>query len=331
MSTYEAQLEQLQAAILLSSAESLFKSAMESSSSSLSDPRSIKDELAYLKEFCSKLKFQYLEQETRDKFLRLLFLEDTQEVLVEKLDQIVKDNVSLKSALKQLKSEMMSVLERSEAMTEEVLALSASYDSRKAEVSEALAGVESLQSELDSLLKDPENENHVTLFNVKRLIDTEDIGLNEAISIAESTVAQESQALSDLKLAVARASAETTAQEKLTSSLSEQLEKLQSLVDAESQKPAQDVDPEQEYAQWLRELNLTVSKFVPVNVEVKKSNEDSILTIGSAKLTLDKQLNVIECSLGTSGTLAEINCAEGPKKFWKLLLFLSEMIFAESS
>lgn len=328
MSTFESRLEELNNETLLASAESIFKSTIESSSSNLTDPRQIKEEIAFLKEFCSKLKFQYLEQETRDKFLRLLLTEDGHDVSADNLDQIVKENVALKNALKQLKTEMESVLEKSDAMAEEVVSLHRSYNSRRAEVDEALAGVDSLQKELDALLQDPDNENHVALFNVKRLIDTEDIGLNEAISIAETAVTLESQVLSELERAVERTKDEHSTKNKFITNLKESLARLQALVDQEALRPKKDIDPEQAYAQWLRELNSMIEKFVPVQVEVESKNDFNVLKVGLTHLKLDRHLNILECSHSkvTTTTITEINCSDNNAKFWKLSRLLSQII-----
>lgn len=331
MSTFESRLENMNSEILLASAEAIFKSAMDSLSSSLKDPRGIKEELVYVKEFCSKLKFQYLEQETRDKFLRILLTENAHHVSADQLDEIVKENINLKNALKLLKTEMESVLKTSEVMADEVIALNQTLESRRLEVDEALAGVDTLQNELDALLKDPENENHVALFNVKRLIDTEDIGLNEAIEIAESAVNLELLVLTDLDRAVERARDEEASKQKLIGGLQESLARLQRLVNEEAVREKKDVDPEQEYAQWLRELNSMVDKFVPVKVEVESQDGANVLRIGLSSLVLDGELNILRCSspLVTLVAIADVNCAEDKAKFWKLSRLLSHIILAE--
>lgn len=328
---YQARLEHIHSEILLSQAESIFKSAVDSSSSSLSDPRAINEELAYLKEFCSKLKFQYLEQETRDKFLRLLLIEDTHNVPAEELDRIVQENVELKQVLKQRKTEMENVLEKSEAMAEDVIGLSKSYTSRHKEVDEAIAGVADLQDELDVLLKDPNNENHVTLFNVKRLIDTEDIGLDQAIEIAETAVLLEKQTLADLETALERANGEPATKNTIIANLQESLARLQALVEQEEQKPKLEIDPDQAYAQWLRDVNSKIEKFVPSHIEIESGASGNVLRVGDTELRLDKKMNIVECSNSsvTSRSIAEVNFAEEPRKFWKLSQLLSQIIFEE--
>lgn len=329
-STFKARLAELGNDTLLASAESIFKSTAESSSLTLTNPRGIKEELAFLKEFCYKLKFQYLEQETRDKFLRHLLMEDTHNVSVDELDQIVKANVELKHALKELKTEMDTVVEQSESLAEEVIDLQRAYSARRLEVDEALAGVDSLQKELDGLLQDPENENHVTLFNMKRLIDTEDIGLNEALEIAEAAVSLESQVVAELDRSVDRAKGEHSAKEKVVASLQDSLSRLQVQLDKEALKPKQDIDPQQAYAQWLREVNSMMEKFIPVRMEIETENKTSVLAIGTTKISLDESLSIVACSNRnrSSQAITEIDCADHTTKFWKLSRFLSEIIFA---
>ncbi|SGZ50743.1 CIC11C00000002403 [Sungouiella intermedia] len=339
MDSYQARIEDLNSDILLSQAENIFRTTIDSSSSNLSDPRGIGEELAYLKEFCSKLKFQYLEQETRDKFLRLLLIEDNHNVSDEELDRIVKENVELKQALKQLKSEMENVLESSESTAEDVVKLSQAYQSRRTEVDQALADVENLQNELDSLLKVPENENHVTLFNVKRLIDTEDIGLDQAIEIAENEVVLEKGALSDLTGAIERAQDEVSTKDTFIANLLESLARLQTLVEQEEQKPKQKIEPKQAYAQWLRDLNSMVEKFVPIEIKIDMEKEggsggattSTTISIANTKLKIDRQMNILQCTNPkvTSRLIAEVNCAEEDRKFWRLSQLLSEIIFEQ--
>lgn len=328
---FQARIDNLHNDILLSQAESIFKATVDSSSSSFNDPRGIQEELTYFKEFCSKLKFQYLEQETRDKFLRLLLTEGNPNVPAEELDRIVQENVELKLILKQRKTEMESVLEKSEAMAEEVIALSESYTSRRKEVEETLAGVADLQNDLDLLLKDPENENHVTLFNVKRLIDTEDIGLEQAIEIAEAEVALGRKTLADLDSAVERANSEPTIKNKIIANLEESLARLQALVEQEEKKPKQEIDPEQAYAQWLRDVNSNIEKFVPVPIEIESGPASNALKIGDTRMILDKQMNILECSNPsvTSRAIAEVNFAEENRKIFRLSQLLSQMIFRD--
>lgn len=328
MATLKARLAELGNETLLTSAETIYKTSIESTSLTLSNPRGIKEELQFLKEFCSKLKFQYLEQESRDKFLRELLMDGTREISPLDIDRITEENVELKLALKQLKNEMASIIEQSEKQAEEVIDLHKQFSARYEEVDRTLAGVDELQRELDELLQEPQNENHVALYNMKKLIDTDEIGLNEAIEIAESVVELEAQVLADLDKSLKGARKEYTEKEQLMESLQAQLVRLQAQLESEPLKSEQTIDPQQAYANWLRELNTTMQKFIPVPVAIERFGENSVLKFRDTKITLDKNLSVVATAPKLSSqAITEINCADQSSKFWKLSRLLSEIIF----
>lgn len=328
MASLRARLAELGTETLLTSAESIYKASIESTSLTLSNPKGIKEELQFLKEFCSKLKFQYLEQESRDKFLRELLMDGTREVSQLDIDQITEENVKLKLALKQLKNEMASILEESEKQAEDVIDLHKQFAARHDEVDLTLAGVDELQRELDEMLQDPQNENHVALYNMKKLIDTDEIGLNEAIEIAESVVELEVQVLAELDKSVKGARIEHAEKEQLVANLQGQLATLQAQLEREQLKPEQAIDPQQVYANWLRELNSTMQRFIPAPVAIERFGENSVLKIRDTKITLDKNLSVVATSPKLSSqAITEINCADQSSRFWKLSRLLSEIIF----
>lgn len=312
----------------LSQAAAIYESTMENSTSKLPNPNGIRDEIAYLKEFSSKLKFQYLEQETRDKFLRLLLIENDRDVSREDVETLLAENTESKQALKLLKKAMGEVIERSNAVATEVITLAGAFDSRKAEVDESLAGVQSLQDELDELLTAGENENYRTLFNLKKLIDSEDIGLNEAISIANNALDQDALTLTSIELNIEKAKNDQLHKEKLIMGLHDRLRELNGYLEMEATKDHNKQEPEQVYAQWLRDLNSDLLTFVP-NVEIHSSDGVHILTMGKLDVSLDGELNIVECTNAEnySVVIAAINAtSNSDSKFWKLLALFSALL-----
>lgn len=314
--------------VSLNVASSVFAAAMESSTLRLSDPNTIKDELSYLKEFFSKLKFQYLEQETRDRFLRLLLLENNGEIQQEDVDALVAANAELKRELKLLKLEMVDLVKTSEGIAEEVIAQNRTFESLKKDVDDTLGDIASLQGELDGLLNAPENENYKTLFNLQKMIDTDDIGLSEALGIASNALEQEKLAVSQLELDVERAEAEIASKDKVAARMAVTLQKLLLALEQSAAEPQAEQDPQQAYAQWLRELNALLVRFIPAKVEFESAGGLHTLKANASTVTLDDELNVVLTSDASISRkrIEDTNCATGTLRFWKLLQLLSKVI-----
>ncbi|KAF3991858.1 hypothetical protein FT663_02010 [Candidozyma haemuli var. vulneris] len=253
-------IEQIGKGTSIPQAKEVFENVTNTSNSSLQNPGKIKEELTHLKQFLSKLKFQYLEQETRDKFLRSLLI-DEKSISKEDVDKIVGENQQLKQSLKSLKREIEASTEQAENMAEEVVDLNKQLEKRKTEANESLAEVNELQKELDSLMSEGENENYKTLFNFKKLIDSDDIGLSEAISIANSAVENDEATLKEIVAKLETAQAEASDKRAQLERLEQQTKELESQV-GEEDAPVE-MNEQQEYAQKLGDIKAALSRFVP--------------------------------------------------------------------
>lgn len=324
---YENQLKEVSQDISLNSASALYYSTSQNAISDFPDPTSVKEELAHLKEFSSKLKFQYLEQETRDKFLRLMLMANDQAISQKDVEELVAQNAKEKAALKKLKSEMYSLIKTSEVQAEEVISLNRSFEARNSDISNTLLDIDTLQEELETLLNVPENENHKTLFNLKKIIDTEDIGLNEAISIATNALDQDVFTLSKLEHSVEKAQAELDDKTRMLNTLEASLKRLDTMLKEIESKPKVEQEPRQVFAQWLRDMNASLEKFIPVPFQFSESAQT--LKLASYEFTFDKEFNIITCSDKDIDqfTIQQVNHAKGNAKFWKLLQLLTNVIF----
>lgn len=324
---YDSQLKIVSQDISLNLASSIYNSTSQNAISEFPDPTTVKEELSHLKEFSSKLKFQYLEQETRDKFLRLMLMENDENISQKDVDQLVEQNLMEKKALKGLKTEMYSIIKASEAQAEEVISLNRSFEARNFDVSNTILEIDKLQGELETLLNDPENENHKTLFNLKKIIDTEDIGLNEAISIATNALEQDVLTLSKLDHSVEKAQADLHDKNLILETLEANLKLLDTILREIENKPKGEKEPQQLFAQWLRDMNTSLEKFIPVSFEFSESAQT--LRLGSYHLIFDHEFNIIDCSdkIIAPTSIQQVNHAKDNAKFWKLLQLLSKVIF----
>lgn len=312
----------------LSLAEDTYQSAIANSVLNLSNPKSIKDELVYLKEFLSKLKFQYLEQETRDKFLRLLLIGEEEHVTQDQVDALTENNLALKLQLKQLKSELHQLVDESTNTAEEVIFLNKEFAAQEAELNADIEAVKKLQSDLDAVLDAPENENYKILFNLNKMIDSDDLSLDEAIQIAQNAYDKDVTALALLEDDETKAGAAFEARKELLSELLERLLNLKVLVEKSRQTDDHDKEPDQVHVQWIRGLNKLLRKFINTEVELSVHNGYHTLSLNGQTIVLDSALNIVayENSCLTRRSVEFINAASGDKKFWKLLHLLSAIV-----
>lgn len=86
-----------------------YKASLEELGINCEDPRNLDEVVNAKKELYSKLKFQYLEQETKEKFLRLII--DNKPIYIEEQDlkKVETENLALKDKLKAQKSENESI------------------------------------------------------------------------------------------------------------------------------------------------------------------------------------------------------------------------------
>lgn len=91
----------------------MFKEVFSSSSVKISNPTLICDEVSNLKDLSSEFKFQYLKQETRDKFLRYIFLYHEQGISQSDKDALAERCFRVNADLKEIKEEFQQLLQES--------------------------------------------------------------------------------------------------------------------------------------------------------------------------------------------------------------------------
>lgn len=109
-------------------AKAQYLSSLENLGVDPCDPRNIDEIILAKKELNSKLKFQYLEQETKEKFMRLII--ENKPIYIDQKDsnEIAEENVKLKSGLKAVKQEndslILELIQMSEQISGQVDAMS---------------------------------------------------------------------------------------------------------------------------------------------------------------------------------------------------------------
>ncbi|KUI61999.1 Kinetochore protein Sos7 [Cytospora mali] len=129
-----------------------------SNSSVDTTPASLEADLAHYKELFSKLRFSYVEQVTKEKFIRAIVGEPPLIVTPQENLELEKQNVAAKGQLKALKMEVADMVEELEAKGKE---LSRKYENVQTqtatlrELPERIAGLEERIAELRGQLKRP--------------------------------------------------------------------------------------------------------------------------------------------------------------------------------
>lgn len=241
-------------AISILNAENDFKSRVKKVNESIQDPNSINEEINYLRENFSKLKFQYLEQETKEKFLRSLLESSPPYVGQDDINKLEANNQETKRALKSLKDAVTHKSIEIEDITRETIDLCEEFMSKKNEVESMLADFEDIERKLDDATKNQSEDAKVILNSVAELsINFNEEDTNSLLAQAEIKVAQsEANRMlieNELKL-------RTGLHESLKVQIRKLWERLESLrSSAEEVKSFEEPSKAQIYAQWVKEMS----------------------------------------------------------------------------
>lgn len=134
---------------------SINNSKQEFSNIGIENPKLINEEISHQKQKFSKLKFQYLEQETRDKFLRII-LNNSLTITKDDIDRIGKENEQVKSKLKGLKNETTSKQDEISTLTGEINELNQEFELENDSYNSAMQQIQQMESEIKDIGVDNE-------------------------------------------------------------------------------------------------------------------------------------------------------------------------------
>ncbi|OBA21694.1 hypothetical protein METBIDRAFT_190743 [Metschnikowia bicuspidata var. bicuspidata NRRL YB-4993] len=274
-------------------AEDTYRAKVATSALKPSDPSLIKGDIASLKRFCSKLKFQYLEQDTRDKFVAVLFSEHAESVSQKNVDAVAGENTSAKAELKQLKKELAERVALSESVAEDVISINQRLQTRRKEAESASAELAALEKEFHALVSLPENESYKMLFDLNKMIDSQDVRPDEAIRIAETDLKQDQVMFHDLQQQEQALLEKAAQMNRHTEELQNTLLRMKTELEHSSRTPNGHPEPEQVRAQWLRELNSVLHKFTVAPVEIRQIGANYVLLCGRDEIVFSSDLNIV--------------------------------------
>lgn len=213
----------------------------------IENPLVVNEEINFKKEEFAKLKFQYLEQETREKFLRAILSSPPLYVEQKDIDEYEAQNREKKAQLKSLKTSMNTTLQNIQEKNSQNVSLYQDLLAKLNDTDELLKEISDMESSLRSLFP-----------NDPQLVDAmlqPDMGDDNLFNIATSA----QQKLAHVQSEHSRAEAHLSARKQThrdrqdeISKLSQQLEKVHHDIDAASKSPTARQDPQQSRAQWIK-------------------------------------------------------------------------------
>lgn len=264
-----------------------------------------------------RLKFTYLEQETRDKFLRVLLNDERHD-----LSKMEAGLGPLKEKLKELENTILLKQTRVDETIDEVLNLHEKQEIKMSELDHLLEQVSSLETEVNQEgkkeflelfdLVDEEVMNELNEENIVRYMEDE----NTNLVMYEDTSKENSQELEKKKMLLRQ-------KQELAHQLEIELNDLAKMVasnDRESDKSEQE---NTKIGHWLVKMNKLLGKFTHFRLDSAIKDDLIVLNFGKFEIKLDKYtLQIIESNANID--ITSYNLAED--KIHKLLNLISKLI-----
>lgn len=269
---------------------SLHTSRATFENSGASDPRTVDDDIAFHKHHLSKLKFLYLEQETRDRFLGNLLankLLDNDAVV-----DITAQNAAVKSTLQSLNDQIDATIASIDTLAQDVVAINERHEVKHKEVRAITADIAAMDARLlavITLLSD--NDDHLILYNLQKSV-SDDIDFDRIIDISSAQLEADIATYNNLRHQLEQRYAQADAKVQTLNMLNAQLAQLVK----ESESPEPTPDSRQVHAHLVKQLIALLEKFLDpkTSVEYSATSNSYIVTINGTKVEVDTNLNVVE-------------------------------------
>lgn len=293
----------------------------------ISNPTLIDEEIAYYKQYLSKLKFLYLEQETRDKFLRRILIDKRLDISNEEITTITEENNELKANLKQLKGEIDTVISKIEGLTNEIIESNQIYRQKSTEINGLTTEIDQMNAQLTGLINEIENnEDNLLLFNLQKSVrNFTVVNFDRILEISNHQLTSNITQYQALSEQIEAKFAEHSGKANIISELNLAL---QSLIDSGSSAP--DTSNESQiWAHLLNQLNQLLETLLSESISLVRIGDVYQLQLENYKIVLTSGLTIINIAPSTAkrARLAEtINDSRLSRweKFLALLAILTE-------
>lgn len=282
---------------------SIAQQEFENSNIRLVNPLRINDEVVYQKDIFSKLKFIYLEQETRDKFLRKI-----SELTVDSIDKndiknIEQESMERKATFKKLKGELYGEVDRVEQLTNEVVSLYQELETKLQLTDKVIDEISGLEKEIDAIIgEEAASDDHNQL--MKCMLETESREKNNF----DELLAKNEQELSVQYTYLNKLVEESNEKRKLDQSQRQLIENLETKISELNLVLAgffKSVDTDQGdeiqiFGKWCKEMNEIILKFtdlqdIQLKLDHKNDFQLSVISHGpTVSLVFNKNFEVLK-------------------------------------
>lgn len=243
------------------SSEDEFKKRIKAISDTVDHPSLVDEEINYQKERLSKLKFQYIEQETKEKFLRYIVEKPDLLVSKEDISQLEQNNVTVKAYLKTLKETASAKSTDIDKLTEEIINLKEEYDSSYDEVSNMLRETEEIDNHLGRASNNMTKEKEEIIRTFPDLpLDVFDGDREKLVTNANRKLVQGDEELRRTRGDFQSGINERHRKEQTLAELRRLMESLELTIKEEDTKSHP--NEQQYYAQWLSEVKYIFSRLL---------------------------------------------------------------------
>ncbi|CCE88995.1 Piso0_001790 [Millerozyma farinosa CBS 7064] len=290
---YKRELVESRGAISISSSKHDFISSIDNISEGARNPGCVGDEINSRKELFSKLKFQYLEQVTKEKFLRAIL--ETPPVYIEKgdIDAIQEKNDSAKAALKEVKNNVQKKMAEIDEVTREVVSLNEEYETKYKATDDTLQSFSELQDRLDALVRNQKPASKQAAETMMGLPEElSDRDLRNVVPSFQRLLESKENSLSQLSNDFNMKNQLQTNQQLHIDKLRTKLESLRTSLKTvdKSEVP----NSQQNFAQWIKEMNEILLKLNGwEHIDVKIENNEITIASNDTAIVLSEDLRVL--------------------------------------
>lgn len=245
----------------------------------LVNPKTINDETNKQKSYFNKLKFQYLEQETRDKFLRILL--NNESIDNTDLNDIQGENQHIKQRLKDLKTQMNDKQSDINEVTNEILELHNNFENKLSQTNEILTRISEIETQINNETIDHEllNDIDITKFN----------NFDTYLQFENNKLNSDRNKLNQINDDIKYSKVTLGDQQKVINELTPTLQDL--ILTARNTSGSSDYN---NLGKWINEIIKILNNFCNITFDVQVSDFVN-LKFGDYFVTLDKQsLNLID-------------------------------------
>lgn len=233
----------------------------ENSNIRLVNPLRINDEVVYQKDIFSKLKFIYLEQETRDKFLRKiseLTIDSIDKNDVKNIEQAAMDR---KATFKKLKGELNDQVGTVEQITNEVISLHQELESKLQLTDAIIDEISALEHEVDNIIGDDAPDHNELLKCMLEREGQNKGNFEDLLAMKDYELNDQYTYLSTLVEEIEERKRHNQSQRLLIENLTSKIAELKVVLTGFKNVDTEQADETQIFGKWCKEMNEIILKF----------------------------------------------------------------------